>query len=123
MSDTHTDGSRPQLQAGEMGRLDSWKKIAAHFNRDVKTVQRWEQREGMPVHRHVHDKQGSVYAFRSELDIWWQSRRGKLRAQAIGRPSPSRNPRLRTRRPYCRRRHQRPRQQLPPTHRQPASCA
>ncbi|MGA7824884.1 MAG: hypothetical protein WCA14_11860 [Steroidobacteraceae bacterium] len=78
MSDTHTDGSRPQLQAGEMGRLDSWKKIAAHFNRDVKTVQRWEQREGMPVHRHVHDKQGSVYAFRSELDIWWQSRRGKL---------------------------------------------
>ena len=66
MSDTHTDGSRPQLQAGEMGRLDSWKKIAAHFNRDVKTVQRWEQREGMPVHRHVHDKQGSVYAFRSE---------------------------------------------------------
>ena len=78
MSDTHTDGSYPQAQAAEKGRLDSWKKIAAHFNRDVKTVQRWEHREGMPVHRHVHDKQGSVYAFRSELDLWWQSRRGKL---------------------------------------------
>jgi Tol biopolymer transport system component len=62
----------------ESGRLDSWKKIAVHFNRDVTTVQRWERREGMPVHRHVHDKQGSVYAFRSELDTWWEGRRGKL---------------------------------------------
>jgi Tol biopolymer transport system component len=94
MNDTHTDGSYP-LQAGEKGRLDSWKKIAAHFNRDVKTVQRWENREGMPVHRHIHDKQGSVYAFRSELDVWWQSRRGKLpdlgdgAAEFPGEPSPS----------------------------------
>lgn len=98
MSDTHTDGSDPQLQAGERGRLDSWKKIAAHFNRDVKTVQRWEHREGMPVHRHVHDKQGSVYAFRPELDIWWQSRRGKLpdlgdRApESLSEPPPSHSP-------------------------------
>ena len=60
------------------GRLDSWKKIATHFRRDVTTVQRWERREGMPVHRHLHDKQGSVYAFRSELDAWWESRRGRL---------------------------------------------
>jgi Tol biopolymer transport system component len=28
----------------------------------------------MPVHRHVHDKIGSIYAFRSELDTWWRSR-------------------------------------------------
>ena len=32
----------------------------------------------MPVHRHQHDKQGSVFAFRSELDIWWNSRRAEL---------------------------------------------
>jgi Tol biopolymer transport system component len=44
----------------------------------VTTVQRWERREGMPVHRHVHAKQGSVYAFRSELDAWGESRRGEL---------------------------------------------
>jgi hypothetical protein len=43
-------------------RLDSWKEIAAYVNRDVTTVQRWEKREGMPVHRRVHDKRGSVYA-------------------------------------------------------------
>ena len=49
-------------------RLDSWKEIAAYLSRDVTTVQRWEKREGMPVHRHLHDRMGSVYAFSSELD-------------------------------------------------------
>src|SRR6266478_6893790 len=59
-------------------RLDSWKEIAAYLNRDVTTVQRWEKREGMPVHRHQHDRMGSVYAFSSELDAWVQSRRLRL---------------------------------------------
>jgi Tol biopolymer transport system component len=45
------------------------------MRRDVTTVQRWEKREGMPVHRHLHDKMGSVYAFRAELDAWASSRR------------------------------------------------
>jgi TolB-like protein/Tfp pilus assembly protein PilF len=54
--------------------LDSWKEIAAYLNRDVTTVQRWEKREGMPIHRHVHDKRGSVYALTEELDAWIQSR-------------------------------------------------
>jgi len=43
--------------------LTGWthgKKIAVDLKRDVTTVQRWERREGMPVHRHLHDKQGSV---------------------------------------------------------------
>jgi Tol biopolymer transport system component len=56
------------------GQLDSWKEIAAYLNRDVTTVQRWEKREGMPVHRHLHDSVGSVYAFRTELDAWVRSR-------------------------------------------------
>jgi Tol biopolymer transport system component len=55
-------------------RLDSWKEIATYLNRDVTTVQRWEKREGMPVHRHQHDRMGSVYASRAELDAWTQSR-------------------------------------------------
>ncbi len=55
-------------------RLDSWKEIAAYLNRDVTTVQRWEKREGMPVRRHLHDRAGSVYAFRAELDAWVSSR-------------------------------------------------
>jgi len=57
-----------------LDRLDSWKEIAAHLNRDVTTVQRWEKREGMPVHRHLHDKMGSVYASRAELDGWARTR-------------------------------------------------
>lgn len=56
-------------------RLDSWKEIAAHLGRDVRTVQRWEKNEGLPVHRHLHDKQGSVYAFPDELDAWREGRR------------------------------------------------
>ncbi|HET9306121.1 MAG TPA: tetratricopeptide repeat protein [Candidatus Sulfotelmatobacter sp.] len=59
-------------------RLDSWKEIAAYFHRDVKTVQRWEKREGMPVHRHQHARIGSVYAFHAELDAWSQGRRLRL---------------------------------------------
>src|SRR5690242_19485705 len=55
-------------------RLDSWKEIAAYLNRDVTTVQRWEKREGMPVHRHLHEKAGSVYAFRADLDAWTRTR-------------------------------------------------
>ncbi|MFZ0663057.1 MAG: helix-turn-helix domain-containing protein [Acidobacteriaceae bacterium] len=56
------------------GRLDSWKEIAAYLNRDVTTVQRWEKREGMPVHRHQHDRIGSVYVSRTELDAWLRGR-------------------------------------------------
>jgi hypothetical protein len=72
----HLDPTAPQRPMGD--RLDSWKKIAVYLKRDVSTVQRWERREGMPVHRHLHDKQGSVFAYRSELDAWWESRRRQL---------------------------------------------
>ncbi len=61
-------------------RLDSWKEIAAYLKRDVSTVQRWEKREGMPVHRHLHNKLGSVYAFRTALDAWWLTRSLRLGA-------------------------------------------
>jgi TolB-like protein/Flp pilus assembly protein TadD len=61
-----------------LDRLDSWKEIAAYLKRDVTTVQRWEKREEMPVHRHLHDRMGSVYAFSSELDAWVQSRKLRL---------------------------------------------
>lgn len=67
-------------------RLDSWKKIAVYLKRDVSTVQRWERREGMPVHRHLHDKQGSVFAYRSELDRWWETRRLQLSAPPPAAP-------------------------------------
>jgi len=67
-------GSTPSGGPSEK-RLDSWKEIAAYLNRDVTTVQRWEKREGMPVHRHLHDTRGSVYALPSELHAWAERRR------------------------------------------------
>jgi tetratricopeptide (TPR) repeat protein len=77
-----TSGGAPE----NADRLDSWKDIASYLQRDVSTVQRWEKRESMPVHRHVHDKQGSVYAFRSELDVWWRGRRLHLAQQQTEAP-------------------------------------
>lgn len=51
-------------------RLDSWKEIASYLRREVRTVQLWEKREGLPVHRHFHKSLGSVFALRSEIDSW-----------------------------------------------------
>src|SRR6476659_3973988 len=62
-------------------RLDSWKEIAGFLGRGVRTVQRWEREEGLPVHRLAHDKRGSVYARREELAAWWDSRRLTLASQ------------------------------------------
>jgi Tol biopolymer transport system component len=70
-------------------RLDSWKEIAAYLNRDVTTVQRWEKREGMPVHRHLHDRMGSVYASRAELDAWVKGRNPRdVEVNENGAPPP-----------------------------------
>ncbi len=73
-----TSPDKPPSEKPPENGLDSWKEIAAYLDRDVTTVQRWEKREGMPVHRHVHDKRGSVYASGSELDAWLRSRRKYL---------------------------------------------
>ncbi len=64
------DGRGPARFAGD--RLDSWKEIANHLGREVRTVQLWEKLEGLPVHRHFHRKLGSVFAYRSEVDAWRQ---------------------------------------------------
>jgi hypothetical protein len=39
----------------------SRKEIAAYLKRDERTVRRWERTEGLPVRRHVHQRQASVY--------------------------------------------------------------
>src|SRR5215470_5231905 len=59
-------------------RLDSWKEIATFLNRGVRTVQRWEATEGLPIRRHQHQKLGSVFALKSEVAAWWKSRSADL---------------------------------------------
>src|SRR6516162_10957517 len=88
----------PKLSA--VDRLDSWKEIAAYLKKSVRTVHRWESEEALPIHRHLHQSSGTVYAFKSELDAWWASRKTQLEAlaeppeetQPTGRRSASANP-------------------------------
>ncbi|PYM23115.1 MAG: hypothetical protein DMD78_12550 [Candidatus Rokuibacteriota bacterium] len=70
-------------------RLDSWKEIAAYLKRDESTVRRWEE-EGLPIHRLPHKKKATVYAFKSELDVWWSDGRSRLDAAVITGPTSSR---------------------------------
>ncbi|MEK7408484.1 MAG: hypothetical protein AAB225_25715 [Acidobacteriota bacterium] len=65
-------------------RLESWKEIAAYLGREVRTVQRWEAEEGLPVHRHPHKKLGTVHAFRPEIDIWMRDRKAVLEKEPLG---------------------------------------
>jgi TolB-like protein/cytochrome c-type biogenesis protein CcmH/NrfG len=66
------DPVSPSAPAREV--LESWKEIAVYVGRSVRTVQLWEKEEDFPVHRHQHDKQGTVFAYRDEVDRWRQSR-------------------------------------------------
>jgi pentatricopeptide repeat protein len=86
---TQQRGALPESSSTE--RLDSWKEIAAYLKRDERTVRRWEQ-EGMPVHRHMHKKQASVYAHKAEIDVWWKS--GRQRLESPEPAAASRRPRL-----------------------------
>src|SRR4030095_2912413 len=85
-----TPGDEPSEPASR-DRLDSWKEIASYLNRSVRTVTRWESEEGLPVHRHVHSKTGTVYAYRLEIDAWWANRGKQIEneppgAQASSKP-------------------------------------
>ncbi len=79
---------KPQVSTPDQAseRLDSWKEIAAYLKRDARTVQRWEKCEGMPIYRHLHSERGTVYAYRSELDAWWNDRRPGLEQEQDVQP-------------------------------------
>lgn len=54
-------------------RLDSWKEIAAFFDRDERTVKRWEKERSLPVHRLPGGSRARVFAFTGELEGWMHS--------------------------------------------------
>lgn len=72
---------------GHGGRLDSWKEIAAYLNRDQRTVRRWEQEKGLPVHRLGERPRASVYAFRAELERWMAEQEKASESQTEASPS------------------------------------
>lgn len=78
-------GSQPTNPAGESppaagpggqrgDRLEGWKAIASYLGRDIRTVQRWELSEGLPVHRLEHRQRATAYAYAGELDQWMARR-------------------------------------------------
>src|SRR5579864_3185173 len=86
-SDTdHLQGQPGGFPSGD--RLNSWKEIAAYLKCSERTVRRWED-EGLPVHRHPHKRRAGVYAYKPELDTWWNDGHARLaeieRAQASKR--------------------------------------
>ena len=62
------DDSAPHRSGEPDRRLESWKEIAVYFDRGVRTVRRWEKDEGLPVHRHAHNKQGTIYGLSGSID-------------------------------------------------------
>ncbi len=59
---------------GKERRLESWGEIASYLRREIRTVQRWEDKLGLPIHRLPVGKISSVYAYPSELDRWYHER-------------------------------------------------
>lgn len=63
-----------QVQGYSKEILHSWKRIAQYLNRSVRTARRWEETEELPVRRHRHIKNNSVYAYIGELEKWREQR-------------------------------------------------
>jgi Tol biopolymer transport system component len=76
----------PDAVPAAEGRLDSWKEIAAYLRKGLRTVQRWEQTEGLPVRRLG---QGSVFAYKTELDAWWRGHSRTVAAEPETAISPA----------------------------------
>jgi adenylate cyclase len=66
---------QPPPRGGLERNLLGWKAIASYLNREVRTVQRWEKAEELPVHRQLHVKLSTVHAVSTELDRWLSRRR------------------------------------------------
>ncbi|MGB8012642.1 MAG: tetratricopeptide repeat protein [Terriglobales bacterium] len=65
-------------------RLDSWKEIAGFFDRDERTVRRWEKERALPIHRVPGGGRGGVFAYTDELREWLKGRASELEASESG---------------------------------------
>lgn len=69
-------------KADPQERLESWKEIASFLGKGIRTVQRWERTEDLPVRRHLHERGGTVYAYKTEILEWYRSRESRLTGAA-----------------------------------------
>jgi excisionase family DNA binding protein len=78
--------SAPKAQAAAAGeRLGSWKEIAVYLGCSVRTVQRWEREEGLPVRRLSIGRRSRIYAERVELEQWVGRKEARLKAAPLAR--------------------------------------
>jgi TolB-like protein len=71
-------------------RLDSWKSVASFLHRDIRTVQRWEAQEGLPIYRHQGSQHSPIHAYKSEIETWWKARQSTLNQRLPKASNPSR---------------------------------
>jgi hypothetical protein len=64
--------------------LTSWKEIATHLGKSVRTAQRWERELGLPVRRPSLRHFGIVLADAVELDSWLHEQTTPLHAKPNG---------------------------------------
>jgi predicted DNA-binding transcriptional regulator AlpA len=50
--------------------LSGWKEIANYLGMGVRTVQRYEREQGLPIRRPAGRSTGSVIATKAEIDAW-----------------------------------------------------
>jgi TolB-like protein/Tfp pilus assembly protein PilF len=77
MANGVTGFRQPDTHDSPRDRLDSWKEIASYLRYSERTVRRWET-EGLPVHRRAHKKKAAIYAYKPEIDAWWNEGRARL---------------------------------------------
>jgi Tol biopolymer transport system component len=70
-------------------RLDGWEAISHYLGWAARTAIRWEKQKGLPVHRVAGGKRQPVYAYKHEIDLWFQKsgNPGLVEASSPGIPN------------------------------------
>lgn len=65
--------------------LQSWKQISEYVGRTERTLQRWEQKFGFPVHRPSGKPRSSVMALAGEIQEWARGKPSLVQIQESAR--------------------------------------
>jgi len=71
--------------------LTGWKEIAKYLHMGIRTVQRHEREQKLPVRRLSENSRGPVIATKLELDLWVTSFPKRRDANDLRRPQPERD--------------------------------
>jgi hypothetical protein len=77
-----TEGMRPPRANSDGRRLNGWKEIASYFDRSVRTVQRWEAEQHLPIRRLGMGRSEVVTALVSDLERWRKTAEAETARQA-----------------------------------------